>query len=104
LALYPNVVDTFLDDFLRDDQTMFIKDRMQPRRDTARAEIAAPALKAICTQVNKTALFDDDYIEVSMQTLGFLKKMDRKERTGGSTTDYDDAVVVLEAYWLRNSM
>jgi hypothetical protein len=52
---------------------------MQPRRYTACAEVASPALKAIGAQISETTLLDDHHVEGSMQAFGFLKKMDGEE-------------------------
>jgi hypothetical protein len=95
------VVDTPLDDLLWNDQTVLLEYFVQPRRDTAGAEVASPALKAVGAEVRHTALLDDHHVEGSMQTLSFLKKMDGEERTGRPTADDGNAIVVPEAYWLR---
>jgi hypothetical protein len=91
------VIDVPLDDLLRNHQTVLLKHLIQPRGDAARAEVASPALKAIGAQIRQATLLDDDHVEVSIQTLGFPKKMDGEERTGGSTTHDGNAVIVAEA-------
>jgi len=54
-------------------------------------------LKVIGAQIGRTTFLDDDDIDVSIEALGFPKKMDGKERTGRSTAHDGNAVVVLEA-------
>jgi hypothetical protein len=91
------MVDAPLDDFLRNHQTVLLEDLMQPRRDTARAEVASPALKAIGAEVRHTALLDNDHIEGSIKSLGLPKEMDGEERTGRPTADDGNTIVVAEA-------
>jgi hypothetical protein len=91
------VVNAPLDDLLRNHQALLLEYLIQPRGDTAGAEVASPALKAVGAQVRKTTLLDDDHVEVSTQALGLAKKMDGEERTGGSTTYDGNAVAVVEA-------
>ncbi len=53
-------------------------------------------MKVIGAQVGRTTLLDDDHLDVSIETLGFAKKMDGEERTGRSTADDGNAIAVLE--------
>jgi hypothetical protein len=91
------VIDAPLDDLLRNHQAVLLEYLIQPRGDAARAEVASPALKVVGAQVRGTTPLDDNHVEVSIQTLGFAKKMDGEERTGGSTTHDGNAVVIPEA-------
>jgi hypothetical protein len=92
------VVDAILDDLFWNGQTVLFEDLIQPRRDTPRAKVASPALKALSAQVRQTTLLDDDYVEGSMETLGFPEKMDGEEGTGRSTADDGNAVIVPQAH------
>ena len=51
--------------------------------------------------VDRTTLLNDDDVDASIETPGFPKKMNGKERTGRSTADHGNAFVVLEAPPLR---
>src|ERR1035441_9479891 len=53
------------------------------------------------THVDRTTLLNDDDVDASIETPGFPKKMNGKERTGRSTPDDGNAFVVLEAPLLR---
>jgi hypothetical protein len=79
LALYPDVVNAPLDDFLRNDQTVLLEYFVQPRRDTARTEVASPALKAIGAEVRHSALLHNDHVQRPTQALALLKKMNCEE-------------------------
>jgi hypothetical protein len=74
---------------------------VQSGRDTARAEVASPALITICAQVRQASLLENDDVESPVETLGFLKKMDGEEGTGWSTADDCNAIVIPEAYRLK---
>jgi hypothetical protein len=53
-------------------------------------------LRTIGHRVGRTTFFDDDDFDISTKTLGFPKEMDSEERTGRSTADDGNTVVVLE--------
>ena len=101
LALYPDVVEAPLDDLVGNGEALLLEYLVQSGRDAARAEAASPALKAGGAQVDRTTLLNDDDLDAPIETPGFPKKMDGKERTGRSTADDGNAVVVLEAPPLR---
>jgi hypothetical protein len=92
--VYPDVVDAPLDDLRRNDETLRVKYLIQPRGDKTCAEVASPALKVVEIQVGRTTLFDDDDLDISIELLGFPKKMDGKKRTGRSSPDDGDAITV----------
>jgi hypothetical protein len=58
--------------------------------------------RALGAHVDGTTLFDDDNFDASIEPPGFPKEMNGKERTGRSTADDGDAIVVLEAPALRS--
>ena len=54
-------------------------------------------MRAIGTQLDWTTLLDDHDVNAPIEMPGFPKKMDGEERTTRPTTDYGNAVAVLEA-------
>jgi hypothetical protein len=53
-------------------------------------------LKVVEVQVGRTTFLDDDNFDISIELLGFPKKMDGEKRTSRSTTDDGDAITVQE--------
>jgi len=100
LALYPDVVEAPLDDLVGNAEAVLPEYLVQSGRDAARAEAASPALQG--AHVDGTTLFNDDDVDRAVETPGFPKKMNGKERTGRPTADDGDAVVVPEAPALRS--
>src|ERR1035437_3459752 len=96
LSVYPDVVDAPLDDLFRKDETALVEYLIQPRRDKACAEVASPALKVVEVQVGRTSFLDDDDLDISIELLGFPKKMDGEKRTRRPTTDDGDAITVQQ--------
>ena len=54
-------------------------------------------MKVVEVQVGRTPFLDDDNLDVSIELLGFAKKMDGEKRTRRSTADDGDAIAVHEA-------
>jgi hypothetical protein len=73
-----------------------VEDFIQPWRDKAGAEVASPALKILGTRVGGTSFFDDDNFDVSTKALRCAKQVYGEKRTGRSTADDGDTIVVLE--------
>ncbi len=100
LPLYPDVVEAPLDDLVGNAEALLLEYLVQSGGDAARAEGASPAPEG-GVHFDRTTLLDDDDVDRSIETPGFPQQMNRKERTGRSTTDDGNAVVVLEAHRLR---
>ncbi|MHB1743332.1 MAG: hypothetical protein ACYCRE_01015 [Acidobacteriaceae bacterium] len=54
-------------------------------------------MKVIAVQVGPAPFLDDDDLDVSIEPLGFPKKMDGEKRTRRSAADDDDAIAVHKA-------
>lgn len=96
MALYPDVLEAPLDNLVRNDEVLLLKNLVQSGRNAARAEAASPALKGGRAHADRTALLNDDDVDTPIEVPGFPKKLDRKERTGRSTANDGNAVVVLD--------
>jgi hypothetical protein len=53
-------------------------------------------LKVVEVQVGRATLLDDHNLDVSIEPLGFPKKMDGEKRTGRPAADNGDAIAVQE--------
>jgi hypothetical protein len=94
--LDPDILEAPLDDLVRNNEVLLLKDLVQSGGDAAGTEAASPAFKGWSAHADRTTFLNDEDVDTPIQTPGFPKKLDGKERTGRSTANDGNAVVVLD--------